>query len=160
KPARKLAPGEVVRFGEEGRVCYLAELDATVEAMGEAGEVTFGFAFDGPVLDAAIAERGEMPLPPYIAARRRADRRDRARYQTPPAREEGGVAPPTAGLHFTEALTAGLAARGIDVHTVTLHVGAGTFLPVKVEDVAAHKMHAEWGEVSAGTAAALSSARA
>ena len=160
KPARKLEPGDVVRFGEEGRVCFLGQLDATVEAKGEAGEVTFDFAFHGPVLDAAIAERGEVPLPPYIAARRAADERDRADYQTLFAREEGAVAAPTAGLHFTEGLTAGLAARGIAVHTVTLHVGAGTFLPVKAEDVAAHKMHAEWGEVSAATAAALNAARA
>ena len=159
KPARKLVPGDIVRFGEEGRVCYLAELDATVETKGEAGEVTFGFAFHGPALDAAIAERGEVPLPPYIAARRPADDRDRADYQTLFAREEGAVAAPTAGLHFTEGLTAGLAAGGIDVRTVTLHVGAGTFLPVKAQDVAAHKMHAEWGEVSAGTAAALDVAR-
>jgi S-adenosylmethionine:tRNA ribosyltransferase-isomerase len=160
KPARKLEPGDVVRFGEEGKVCFLAQLDATVEAKGEAGEVTFSFAFHGPTLDAAIAERGEVPLPPYIAARRAADDRDRADYQTLFAREEGAVAAPTAGLHFTESLTAGLAGRGIAVHTVTLHVGAGTFLPVKAEEVARHKMHAEWGQVSAKTAAALNAARA
>jgi S-adenosylmethionine:tRNA ribosyltransferase-isomerase len=160
RPARKLEPGDVVRFGEEGGVCFLGELDATVEAKGEAGEVTLGFAFDGPVLDAAIAARGEVPLPPYIAGRRAADDRDRADYQTVFARAEGAVAAPTAGLHFTEGLTAALAARGIDVHRVTLHVGAGTFLPVKAEDIAKHKMHAEWGEVSAQTAAALNAARA
>jgi S-adenosylmethionine:tRNA ribosyltransferase-isomerase len=160
KPARKLEPGDVVRFGEEGKVCFLAQLDATVEAKGEAGEVIFGFAFHGPVLDAAIAERGEVPLPPYLAARRAADERDRVDYQTLFAREEGAVAAPTAGLHFTESLTAGLAARRIAVHTVTLHVGAGTFLPVKAEDVARHKMHSEWGQVTAETAAALNAARA
>ena len=160
KPARKLVPGDVVRFGEEGRVCFLGQLDATVEAKGESGEVTFGFAFHGPALDAAIAERGEVPLPPYIAARRAADDRDRADYQTLFAREAGAVAAPTAGLHFTEGLTAVLAARGIAVHTVTLHVGAGTFLPVKADDVGAHKMHSEWGQVSAATAAALTAARA
>jgi S-adenosylmethionine:tRNA ribosyltransferase-isomerase len=160
KPARKLVPGDVVRFGEEGGVCFLGQLDATVEAKGEAGEVTFGFAFHGPALDAAIAERGEVPLPPYIAARRPADDRDRADYQTLFAREAGAVAAPTAGLHFTPGLTAALAARGIAVHTVTLHVGAGTFLPVKADDVAAHKMHSEWGQVSAGTATALNAARA
>jgi S-adenosylmethionine:tRNA ribosyltransferase-isomerase len=160
RPARKLEPGDVVRFGEEDGVCFLGELDATVEAKGEAGEVTFGFAFDGPALDAAIAARGEVPLPPYIAGRRAADDRDRADYQTVFARAEGAVAAPTAGLHFTEGLTAALAARGIDVHRVTLHVGAGTFLPVKAEDVAQHKMYAEWGEVSAQTAAALNAARA
>jgi S-adenosylmethionine:tRNA ribosyltransferase-isomerase len=160
KPARKLVPGDVVRFGEEGGVCFLGQLDATVEAKGEAGEVTFGFAFHGPALDAAIAERGEVPLPPYIAARRAADERDRADYQTLFAREAGAVAAPTAGLHFTQGLTAELAARGIAVHTVTLHVGAGTFLPVKADDVAAHKMHSEWGQVSAATALALNTARA
>jgi S-adenosylmethionine:tRNA ribosyltransferase-isomerase len=160
KPARKLVPGDIVRFGEDGRVCFLGQLDATVEAKGWSGEVTFGFAFHGPALDAAIAERGEVPLPPYIAARRAADDRDRADYQTLFAREAGAVAAPTAGLHFTQGLTAGLAARGIAVHTVTLHVGAGTFLPVKADDVAAHKMHSEWGRVSAATATALNTARA
>jgi len=164
KPARKLKPGDMVRFGEEGQgessVCFLGQLDATVEAKGEAGEVTLGFSFHGPVLDQAIAERGEMPLPPYIASRRVADARDRIDYQTMFAREEGAVAAPTAGLHFTESLMAELAARGIGLHTVTLHVGAGTFLPVKADDVVGHKMHAEWGQVTAEVAAALNAARA
>jgi len=159
KPARKLKPGDVVRFGEEGRVCFLGQLDATVEAKGEAGEVTFGFAFHGPVLDQAIAERGEMPLPPYIASRRAPDESDRTDYQTMFAREEGAVAAPTAGLHFTEGPMSELAARGIGFHTVTLHVGAGTFLPVKADDIAAHKMHAEWGQVTGEVAAALNAAR-
>jgi len=122
--------------------------------------VTFGFSFHGPVLDQAIAERGEVPLPPYIASRRAADARDRTDYQTMFAREEGAVAAPTAGLHFTESLMGELAARGIGFHTVTLHVGAGTFLPVKADDVAGHKMHAEWGQVTAEVAAALNAARA
>jgi S-adenosylmethionine:tRNA ribosyltransferase-isomerase len=160
KPGRKLEPGDVVRFGEEGRVCFLGQLDATVETKSEAGEITFCFAFHGPALDAAIAERGEVPLPPYIAARRRADDRDRADYQTLFAREEGAVAAPTAGLHFTPELTARLAAGGISVYTLTLHVGAGTFLPVKADDVGEHKMHSEWGHVDAPTAAALNAARA
>jgi len=160
KPARKLKPGDMVRFGEEGRVCFLGQLDATVEAKGEAGEVTFGFSFHGPVLDQAIAERGEMPLPPYIASRRAADARDRTDYQTMFARDEGAVAAPTAGLHFTESLMGDLAARSIGLHTVTLHVGAGTFLPVKADDVAGHKMHAEWGQVTGEVAAALNAARA
>jgi S-adenosylmethionine:tRNA ribosyltransferase-isomerase len=155
KPARKLKAGDTVRFGEEGRVCFLGQLDATVESRGEAGEVTFAFAFHGPVLDQAIAERGAVPLPPYIATRRAPDERDRADYQTLFAREDGAVAAPTAGLHFTEGLMARLGARGIAVHTVTLHVGAGTFLPVKVDDVSGHKMHAEWGQVTAEVAAAL-----
>ena len=164
KPARKLKPGDMVRFGEEGQgessVCFLDQLDAVVEAKGEAGEVTFAFAFHGPVLDQAIAERGGMPLPPYIASRRVPDARDRSDYQTMFAREEGAVAAPTAGLHFTERLAGELAARGISFHTVTLHVGAGTFLPVKADDVAGHKMHAEWGQVSAEVANALNAARA
>src|SRR5579871_2812135 len=155
KPARKLKPGDTVRFGEEGEVCFLGQLDATVEAKGETGEVTFAFAFHGPVLDQAIAERGEMPLPPYIASRRAADARDRLDYQTVFAREEGAVAAPTAGLHFTERLVGELEARGIGFHTVTLHVGAGTFLPVKVDDIASHTMHAEWGQVTPEVAKAL-----
>src|SRR6266481_1515354 len=163
KPARKLKPGDIVRFGEEGQgessVCFHGQLDAVVEAKGEAGEVIFAFAFHGPVLDQAIAERGGMPLPPYIASRRTPDARDRSDYQTMFAREEGAVAAPTAGLHFTERLAGELAARGISFHTVTLHVGAGTFLPVKVDDVAGHRMHAEWGEVRGEVAKALNGAR-
>ena len=160
KPARKLAQGDVVRFGEEGRVCFLGQLDATVEAKGEAGEVTLAFAFHGAVLDQAIAERGEVPLPPYIAARRAPDEQDNVDYQTMFAREEGAVAAPTAGLHFTDALMARLADRGIGLAKVTLHVGAGTFLPVTAEDVSRHKMHSEWGEVTKETAAQLNAARA
>jgi S-adenosylmethionine:tRNA ribosyltransferase-isomerase len=160
KPARKLEPGDVVRFGEEGKVCFLGQLDATVEAKGEAGEVTFGFAFHGPALDAAIAERGEVPLPPYIAARRAADERDRADYQTLFARQEGAVAAPTAGLHFTPELMKSIQESGITAEFVTLHVGAGTFLPVKAQDTKDHRMHPEWGIVDAGTASRLSAARA
>ena len=149
RPAKKLAPGDVVRFGEEGKVCFLGQLDATVEGKGEGGEVTLSFAFHGPVLDQAIAERGDMPLPPYIAGKRKPDERDRADYQTLFAREEGSVAAPTAGLHFTDDLLARLAARGVAVHKVTLHVGPGTFLPVHAEDTAGHKMHAEHAVLSA-----------
>jgi S-adenosylmethionine:tRNA ribosyltransferase-isomerase len=159
KPAKKLAVGDVVRFGDEGRVCFLGQLDATVTAKGEQGEVTFAFAFHGAVLDQAIAERGVMPLPPYIASRRPADERDVSDYQTMFAREEGAVAAPTAALHFTPELTTRLADNGIDIRTVTLHVGAGTFLPVKTDDTDDHAMHAEWGTVSIETAAALSAAR-
>jgi S-adenosylmethionine:tRNA ribosyltransferase-isomerase len=159
RPARRLAAGDVVRFGDEGKVCFLGQLDATVEAKGEGGEVTLAFAFHGPVLDQAIGERGEMPLPPYIAARRAPDERDRLDYQTVFARAEGSVAAPTAGLHFTEALLARLAGRGVALHKVTLHVGAGTFLPVKAADTAAHRMHAEEGSVSEATAAALNAVR-
>jgi S-adenosylmethionine:tRNA ribosyltransferase-isomerase len=159
KPARKLAVGDIVRFGDEGKVCFLNELDATIEEKGEGGEITLSFAFHGPVLDQAIAERGEMPLPPYIASRRPPDAQDRTDYQTLFAHEEGAVAAPTAGLHFTPSLLASLQARGIGLHTVTLHVGAGTFLPVKAEDTSGHTMHAEWGCVSADVAQALNAAR-
>jgi S-adenosylmethionine:tRNA ribosyltransferase-isomerase len=159
RPAKRLQPGDVVRFGDEGRVCFLGQLDAKVEDREE-GEVTLAFAFHGPVLDQAIAERGDMPLPPYIAARRAPDDQDRADYQTMFAREEDSVAAPTAGLHFTPALLERLAERGVALHQVTLHVGAGTFLPVKADDTADHKMHAEWGSVSAATADALNAMRA
>jgi S-adenosylmethionine:tRNA ribosyltransferase-isomerase len=159
KPGKRLMVGDVVRFGSEGRVCFLEQLDATVEAKGEGGEITLAFAFHGPVLDQALAERGDMPLPPYIAGRRAADQQDRTDYQTIFADEEGSVAAPTAGLHFTEAIVAALHARGIALHRVTLHVGPGTFLPVKAEDTAAHRMQPEWGSVSAETAAALNAAR-
>jgi S-adenosylmethionine:tRNA ribosyltransferase-isomerase len=159
KPAKRLVKGDVVRFGEEGRVCFLGQLDATVEAKGDGGEVTLAFAFHGPVLDQAVDERGTMPLPPYIASRRAPDERDRTDYQTVFAQVEGSVAAPTAGLHFTDALIARLAQRGITMHKVTLHVGAGTFLPVKAADTAAHRMHAEQGSVSAETAQALNAAR-
>jgi S-adenosylmethionine:tRNA ribosyltransferase-isomerase len=160
KPARKLQAGDVLRFGEEGKVCFLGQLDATVEGKGEGGEVTLAFAFHGPVLDQAIDERGDMPLPPYIAARRAADERDRSDYQTLFARHEGSVAAPTAGLHFTEDLVAALAQRRIGLHKVTLHVGAGTFLPVKAADTADHRMQPEHGTVSEATADALNAARA
>jgi S-adenosylmethionine:tRNA ribosyltransferase-isomerase len=159
KPAKRLSPGDVVRFGDEGRVCFLGQLDATVEAKGEGGEVTLAFAFHGSVLDQALDERGAMPLPPYIASRRAPDERDRSDYQTVFAQMEGSVAAPTAGLHFTDALISRLTQRGIALHKVTLHVGAGTFLPVKAADTAAHRMHPEQGRVSAQTADALNAAR-
>ena len=159
KPGKRLAAGDVVRFGEEGKVCFLGQLDASVEAKHEGGEVTLAFAFHGPVLDQAIAERGDMPLPPYIASRRAADEADRADYQTLFARDERSVAAPTAGLHFTDALVARLHARGIGLHAVTLHVGPGTFLPVKADDTEDHRMHAEYGSVGAATADALNAAR-
>src|ERR1700686_3178769 len=131
KPGKRLAAGDIIRFGTEGTVCLLGQLDATVEDKGEGGEVTLAFAFHGAVLDQALEERGTTPLPPYIAARRAADERDRADYQTMFALADGAVAAPTAGLHFTPELVAALQGRGIALHRVTLHVGAGTFLPVK-----------------------------
>ena len=112
------------------------------------------------MLDQALAERGDMPLPPYIAGRRAADEQDRTDYQTMFAREEGSVAAPTAGLHFTDALVAALTARGIALHRVTLHVGPGTFLPVKADDTAATRCSRNGAASSAETAAALNAARA
>src|SRR5579884_2240598 len=158
--AKKVQVGDTLRFGDEGKVCFLGQLDAQVSHKDEGGEVTLSFSFHGPVLDQAIEERGETPLPPYIASRREPDEQDKADYQTVFAREEGSVAAPTAGLHFTERLLARLAERGIALHKVTLHVGAGTFLPVKVDDTAEHKMHAEFATLSAETAEALNAARA
>ena len=158
--AKKVQVGDTLRFGTEGRVCFLGELDAEVSQKDEGGEVTLSFSFHGPVLDQAIAERGAMPLPPYIASRRAPDDQDKADYQTLFARDEGSVAAPTAGLHFTQSLLARLAERGIGLHKVTLHVGAGTFLPVKADDTEGHKMHAEFGSVSRKTADALNAARA
>src|ERR1700729_3965130 len=145
RPAKRLKPGDVVRFGAEGRVCFLEQLDATVEEKGEGGGVTFAFGFPGAALDDALAERGDMPLPPYIGIRRTVDERDRTDYQAMFAREEGSVAAPTAGLHFTENLVQALRERGIALHRVTLHVGPGTFLPVKADDTTGHRMHPEWG---------------
>jgi S-adenosylmethionine:tRNA ribosyltransferase-isomerase len=159
KPGKRLATGDIVRFGSEGRVCFLDQLDAIVEAKGEGGEVTLAFTFHGAALDEALAERGDMPLPPYIAGRRRVDEQDRTDYQTMFAREDGSAAAPTAGLHFTESIVQDLRARGVALHRVTLHVGPGTFLPVKAEDTSAHRMQPEWGSVSAETAAALNATR-
>ncbi len=165
--ARKLKPGDRVRFrahgegaGAEGLACLAGQLEATVAAKGEEGEVTFAFDLSGPALDEAIAAVGHVPLPPYIAARRPEDERDRADYQTVYAREDGAVAAPTAGLHFTPELLARIAERGISEHFVTLHVGAGTFLPVKADDTGGHRMHAEIGHVDAQTAEALNAVRA
>ena len=160
KPAKKLAPGDVVRFGNEGKVCLLGHLDAEVEHKGDDGEVTLSFSFHGPTLDQAIADLGSPPLPPYIASKRAPDDRDAADYQTMFASREGAVAAPTAGLHFTPALETHLSARGIGLHRLTLHVGAGTFLPVKVEETEGHRMHSEWGCLSPETAHALNAARA
>ncbi|MEH2477615.1 S-adenosylmethionine:tRNA ribosyltransferase-isomerase [Nitrobacteraceae bacterium AZCC 2146] len=160
KPAKRLIPGDTVRFGSEGRVCLLGHLDAQVEHKGDAGEITLSFSFHGPALDQAIAELGAPPLPPYIASKRAPDERDAADYQTMFAIHDGAVAAPTAGLHFTPALEAALRERGVGLHRLTLHVGAGTFLPVKVDDTDEHKMHAEWGTISRETADALNAARA
>jgi len=161
RPGKRLAVGDRVIFGESSdRACLLGRLEATVKAKGEGGEVSLGFDLSGPDLDAAIAERGAMPLPPYIAARRAEDEQDRGDYQTVYAQEDGSVAAPTAGLHFTPELFERLEQRGVGICFVTLHVGAGTFLPVKTEELSEHRMHAEWGEVDAATADRLNAARA
>jgi S-adenosylmethionine:tRNA ribosyltransferase-isomerase len=161
RPGRRLAVGDRVAFGEANdRACALTDLGAEVVAKHEGGEVTLAFELAGPDLDLAIEAHGAMPLPPYIAGRRAEDAQDFADYQTVYAREDGSVAAPTAGLHFTPELMEALKARGVALYFVTLHVGAGTFLPVKSEDVAQHRMHAEAGEVSAATADALNAVRA
>ena len=161
KPGKRLKEGDRVRFGaREDRACLLSALDATVAAKGEDGEITLAFDLAGPDLDAAIAAAGEMPLPPYIAGKRAEDEQDRADYQTVYAKEDGAVAAPTAGLHFTNELLAALDERGVERVTVTLHVGAGTFLPVKAEDTDAHVMHSEWREISPEAAAAINRAKA
>ena len=161
KPGKRLSVGDRVAFGETNdRACLLGVLDATITEKGEGGELTLAFDLAGPDLDAAIAERGAMPLPPYIAAKRAQDEQDRADYQTVYARDDGSVAAPTAGLHFTPELMARLQDQGVGIAFVTLHVGAGTFLPVKTDDLADHRMHAEYGEVTQETAAHLNAAKA
>ena len=165
RPAKKLVVGDRVRFRAEegtaaGETCLLGTLDATVAEKRETGEVLLAFDLAGPDLDQAIAAVGHIPLPPYIAQKRGEDAADRDDYQTIYAQKEGAVAAPTAGLHFTPELMAAIDARGIERHLVTLHVGAGTFLPVKADDTDDHKMHAEWGEIAPDTAERLNAARA
>jgi S-adenosylmethionine:tRNA ribosyltransferase-isomerase len=161
KPGKRLRVGDRVRFGETSdSACALDVLDATVAAKGDDGAVTLAFDLAGAVLDEAIMRLGAMPLPPYIAALRAEDERDRQDYQTVYAREDGSVAAPTAGLHFTPELLHRLDAKGIGRSFVTLHVGAGTFLPVKTDAVADHRMHAETGDISLQTARAINAARA
>jgi len=159
RPARKLNAGDRLILGGEGEACLAGRLDGTVAGTGEGGEVTIDFDLAGAVLDEAIAASGDTPLPPYIASRRETDRRDRDDYQTIFARHEGAVAAPTAALHFTDQLMAATKEAGASHHFLTLHVGAGTFLPVSSDDTADHRMHAEWGEIDAATAAALNAAR-
>lgn len=154
RPARKLDVGDRLRFGADD-----VPLTSRVIGKGDGGEVVLEFDCSAAAFDERLDRIGTMPLPPYIAARRSADDRDRADYQTVYARTPGAVAAPTAGLHFTEPLLRRLADRGIARETVTLHVGAGTFLPVKAETTEAHRMHAEWGSIDAGVAARLTAAR-
>ncbi len=160
RPAKRVMAGDRIRFGHDGRACFLGALDAAVVEKGEAGEALLAFDLSGSVLDEALHAVGHIPLPPYISSKRPDDERDRTDYQTVYARDEGAVAAPTAGLHFTPDLFATLDRRGIERRFVTLHVGAGTFLPVKAEDTKDHRMHAEIGHISQETAAALNAARA
>ena len=152
RPGKRLRPGDMIEFP--------AALSARVLAKEEGGLVRLDFALDEAAFAAALDAAGTMPLPPYIATQRRPDAQDKADYQTLFARIAGAVAAPTAGLHFTPDLLARLEAAGIGRVEVTLHVGAGTFLPVKVDDLADHRMHAERGIISAETAARINAARA
>ncbi|WP_298571177.1 tRNA preQ1(34) S-adenosylmethionine ribosyltransferase-isomerase QueA [uncultured Aliiroseovarius sp.] len=150
KPLRKLREGDVITFSDRLHAEYL----------GRDGEqALLAFNLEGDAFDAALRVAGKMPLPPYIAAKRAADALDDEDYQTVFARYSGAVAAPTASLHFDEALLARIKAKGVDLTHVTLHVGAGTFLPVKVDNVTDHKMHAEWGQVSAEAAAQITATK-
>lgn len=151
KPLRKWREGEEVIFSPR--------LSARLEAVEET-QALIRFNLEGDDFDAALAEAGAMPLPPYIAARRPADAADTVDYQTLWAARPGAVAAPTASLHFDDIVMAALAERGVTLTHVTLHVGAGTFLPVKVDDIAQHVMHAEWGEVTAKAAAEMNATKA
>lgn len=154
RPAKKLHLLDRLELGQGGAI------KATLTGKGDAGEVTLSFDVGGAELDEAIKANGAMPLPPYIEAKRKTEERDKVDYQTVYATVEGAVAAPTAGLHFTERLLQQLADKGVTVEKVTLHVGAGTFLPVKVDDTAEHVMHSEWGEVSEAVVHRLLEARA
>lgn len=148
---KRLRAGDAVEFG--------GGVSAVAEALLDDGSWVLAFAGDEPV-EVLLERAGRMPLPPYIAARRAADERDLSDYQTMFADKDGAVAAPTAALHFTPGLLAALEARGVGHETLTLHVGAGTFLPVKVEDTDDHRMHAEWGSIDEATAARLNAVRA
>ena len=151
KPLRKLQLAEEIEFSDT--------LKATIVERG-ATDLVLQFNLTGDAFDHALQQVGAMPLPPYIASMRPADDQDNTDYQTVFARHSGAVAAPTASLHFDTALLQALAAKGVDFTEVTLHVGAGTFLPVKVDDVTTHKMHAEWGEVTPTAAAEIAATRA
>lgn len=150
KPLKKVRDGEVISFS--------SDLSATLEARRE-GQAHLRFNLGGEDFDAALNAAGAMPLPPYIAAKRAADAQDHEDYQTVWARRRGAVAAPTASLHFDAPLLEKLRAHGVQFTHVTLHVGAGTFLPVKVEDVTTHRMHGEWGEVTEEAAAEIAATR-
>lgn len=152
-----IKPLKKVKLGEE--IVFSDDLSATLDRVAD-GQAYLRFNLSGEDFDAALDQAGAMPLPPYIAAKRPADERDKTDYQTIWANRSGAVAAPTASLHFDDALMKALAARGVSFTHVTLHVGAGTFLPVKVEDVTTHKMHAEWGQVSPEAAAQIQATKA
>ncbi|WP_282129146.1 tRNA preQ1(34) S-adenosylmethionine ribosyltransferase-isomerase QueA [Roseobacter litoralis] len=151
-----IKPLKKVKIGEE--IIFSDVLRATMQSVTD-GQGFLRFNLEGNDFDAALNAAGAMPLPPYIATRRPADERDKSDYQTVFAQNNGAVAAPTASLHFDEALLSELAAHGVLFSYVTLHVGAGTFLPVKVQDVTTHKMHAEWGQVSAAAAAEINATK-
>jgi S-adenosylmethionine:tRNA ribosyltransferase-isomerase len=151
RPGKRLKPDDRIVFGDG--------LEAIVVEKGEGGDLLLRFTLDGAGLDAAIAAAGHAPLPPYIADRRAPDAADEDDYQTIFARKDGSVAAPTAGLHFTDALVAALDTAGVERAFVTLHVGAGTFLPVKTDDPSAHVMHSEWRHVSVAVAAKINAAK-
>lgn len=150
KPLRKIRDGETIRFSTELSACVTGRKGGTAELR---------FNLTGDDFDIALADAGAMPLPPYIEALRAADDQDREDYQTLWAREKGAVAAPTASLHFDEALMAALKARGVTHSFVTLHVGAGTFLPVKVDDISDHKMHSERGSITSRAAEEINTTR-
>jgi len=151
KPLKKVRDGEVIRFSDDLAATLVGRQD---------GQGRLQFNLTGDDFDAALNAVGAMPLPPYIAAKRPADAADKDDYQTQWAKHAGAVAAPTASLHFDAPLLAALAAKGIKFTHVTLHVGAGTFLPVKVDDISQHKMHAEWGQVTEAAAAEINATRA
>ncbi|GAA6192314.1 tRNA preQ1(34) S-adenosylmethionine ribosyltransferase-isomerase QueA [Phaeobacter sp. NW0010-22] len=151
KPLKKIKIGESIIFTDQ----FSAVLEDVIEGQG-----VLRFNLTGSDFDGALSEAGAMPLPPYIAAKRKADAQDKTDYQTVWARHAGAVAAPTASLHFDDTLLSKLTSKGVEFTHVTLHVGAGTFLPVKVEDVTTHKMHAEWGHVSEQAAAEINETKA
>ena len=153
KPGKKLQIGDQIAFGEKD------ELLANIERKGEGGEITLSFSVSQFGFEDDLNKVGEMPLPPYIASKRKPDENDLSDYQTLFATKSGAVAAPTAGLHFTDDLIHSLDEKGIFRKQLTLHVGAGTFLPVKAEDTQDHKMHSEWGEVSQDVATELNQIR-
>jgi S-adenosylmethionine:tRNA ribosyltransferase-isomerase len=163
---KRNSPTEWQVFAKPAKKCKLNDeldfngLKAIVTAVGEAGERTLKFIVEDTAMTNALENHGTMPLPPYIAAQRAVDAEDNSDYQTVYAEKDGAVAAPTAGLHFTKKLFGMLDKTGVKRVTVTLHVGAGTFLPVKVDDTKDHKMHSEWGEITPETAAILNEAKA